>query len=106
MTHPAPPEPCELRVTGRAVIIHDDRVLLTASGTDPLLWVLPGGGLDLGEHADAATAREVAEETGLEVEVEDMIMVREAMYPLPGDRSGTASTSSSRPPQTPPTTRA
>jgi len=32
-------------------------------------WTLPGGGLNFGEDPKAAVVREVAEETGLEVEV-------------------------------------
>ncbi|MGW4246507.1 NUDIX hydrolase [Nocardia sp. NPDC004722] len=32
-------------------------------------WELPGGGVESGEHPDAAAVREVREETGLSVEV-------------------------------------
>lgn len=35
---------------------------------DVPIWVLPGGGIEAGETADTACAREVIEETGLEVE--------------------------------------
>lgn len=33
------------------------------------IWVLPGGGIDLGESPEAAVVREVFEETGLQVTV-------------------------------------
>jgi 8-oxo-dGTP pyrophosphatase MutT (NUDIX family) len=36
---------------------------------DVPIWVLPGGGIETGETADMACAREVIEETGLEVQV-------------------------------------
>ena len=44
------------------------RVLLTRR-TDNGLWCLPGGGMDPGESAAEACAREVLEETGLVVQV-------------------------------------
>ena len=44
------------------------RVLLTRR-TDNGLWCLPGGGMDPGESATEACAREVLEETGLVVQV-------------------------------------
>jgi 8-oxo-dGTP diphosphatase len=46
-------------------------VLLVKRGREPMAgsWSLPGGGIELGEMAAAACAREVLEETGLKVEV-------------------------------------
>ncbi len=46
-------------------------VLLVRRGRPPLegRWSVPGGLIELGETARAAAAREVREETGLEVEV-------------------------------------
>lgn len=43
-----------------------DRVLLVQRKDVPI-WVLPGGGIDPGETAEQAVAREVLEETGLAV---------------------------------------
>lgn len=47
----------------------DAVVLVEASRRSDLAgrWFLPGGGVDHGEHPDAAVVREVAEETGLQV---------------------------------------
>ena len=57
------------------VLIESGRTLLIKRGTEPLLgqWSIPGGTLELGESLQAGVAREMLEETGLEVRVLDMI---------------------------------
>lgn len=60
------------RVAAYAVIIRDDRVLLSrlaARVTREELWTLPGGGLEHGEDPRHAVVREVREETGLQATV-------------------------------------
>ena len=54
-----------------AVIMHDEKVVLIKRRFEPLAgqWSLPGGRLELGETLEAGLAREMLEETGLEVEV-------------------------------------
>ena len=51
------------------MIVRDGKVLLVKRAREPLKgkWSLPGGLIELGETAREAVAREVAEETGLEV---------------------------------------
>jgi 8-oxo-dGTP diphosphatase len=67
-----------------AVIIDDDeRVLLTRRNIAPFkdMWVMPGGKIELGEPILKALHREVREEVGLEVEVEDLVDVFEHLSP-------------------------
>jgi len=62
-----------------AVIVQDNRALLIRRGQPPLLgeWSLPGGVLECGETLREAAVREALEETGLVVEVSDMLGVYE-----------------------------
>src|SRR5258708_23816955 len=57
------------------VVIENQRALLIKRGSEPLLgqWSIPGGTLELGESLQQGVARELLEETGLEVRVLDMI---------------------------------
>jgi ADP-ribose pyrophosphatase YjhB (NUDIX family) len=57
------------------VVIENERALLIKRGSEPLLgqWSIPGGTLELGESLQQGVARELLEETGLEVQVLDMI---------------------------------
>jgi ADP-ribose pyrophosphatase YjhB (NUDIX family) len=60
-----------------AVIVDEGRVVLVRRRFEPLKghWSLPGGMVEIGETLEAAVAREMLEETGLEVEVGPVIEV-------------------------------
>jgi ADP-ribose pyrophosphatase YjhB (NUDIX family) len=63
-----------------AIIFDDDgRVLLVRRGKPPAkdLWSVPGGKVEAGETLAAACAREVREETGLDVDVGAEVVVVE-----------------------------
>jgi ADP-ribose pyrophosphatase YjhB (NUDIX family) len=56
-----------------AVVVDGDGNLLLIHKTDNDLWALPGGGHDAGETISDTVVREVKEETGIEVEVVDLV---------------------------------
>lgn len=65
-----------------AVIVYQDRVLLVRRANEPLMgqWTLPGGMLELGETLAQGVAREVREETGLEVEAVELVEVLDRIH--------------------------
>jgi ADP-ribose pyrophosphatase YjhB (NUDIX family) len=60
-------------------VLDQDRILLVQRGRDPGrgLWAVPGGKVDLGERLVEAAVREVQEETGLSVEIGELIWAGE-----------------------------
>ncbi|TWJ10768.1 ADP-ribose pyrophosphatase YjhB (NUDIX family) [Stackebrandtia albiflava] len=75
-------DPVPGRVQRIAAYAHAERdgavLLVRVGGTLPDeagTWMLPGGGVEHGEHPAQAVVREVAEETGLDVTVEGLTTV-------------------------------
>ena len=66
-----------------AVIIDSGRALLVRRNTEPLKgeWSVPGGALELGEKLRDGAAREALEETGLHVEVGEVLDVFDSIFP-------------------------
>ncbi len=58
-----------------AVIVDDGRILLVQRGNPPAqgLWAVPGGRVEPEETIREAVAREAEEETGLHVDVGDLV---------------------------------
>lgn len=65
---------------GALVTDADDRVLFVHEDDT---WKLPGGGVEAGESREAAVKREVLEETGVEIAVEDLAAVTEVTVTTP-----------------------
>jgi 8-oxo-dGTP diphosphatase len=78
------------------VIIEEGRALLIRRGSEPLLgqWSIPGGTLELGESLQQGVARELLEETGIEVRVLDLIEVFDRIFL---ETAGVANEAATRP---------
>ena len=74
------------------VVIDSGRALLIRRGGPPLQgeWSIPGGLLEVGETIEQGIARELAEETGLDVRVVELIEVFERIFPAPPGANGAA----------------
>jgi 8-oxo-dGTP diphosphatase len=57
------------------ILLADDRVVLVERKNAPPGWALPGGFVDMGETLEAAAVREAREETGLDVDLSDLLYV-------------------------------
>jgi 8-oxo-dGTP diphosphatase len=67
------------RLAVGAVVVKDDALLMVRRGGDPGrgLWSLPGGHVERGEYISNALAREVKEETGVDVTAGELIGIFE-----------------------------
>lgn len=65
-----------------AVIVRQGCVLLVRRATEPLKgeWSVPGGVLELGEKLHDGVRREVLEETGLEIEPQQVLEVFDSIF--------------------------
>lgn len=74
------------RIAARALILHEDRLLLVNAypGGTSDLWCAPGGGLHPGQSIPDNLAREVMEETGLAIAVHSPALVNEFHDPDSG----------------------
>lgn len=64
-------------------MVSEGKLLLVRRGRDPGkgLWAVPGGKVDVGETLTEAVRREVAEETGLAVDVGEVVWAGESIGP-------------------------
>jgi len=65
-----------------AVIVSEGRALLVRRATEPLKgeWSIPGGVLELGERLHDGVRREALEETGLDVEPQEVLEVFDSIF--------------------------
>jgi 8-oxo-dGTP pyrophosphatase MutT (NUDIX family) len=81
-----PPTVMDTRVGCYAIVVDDRRRILLAHWNEDgrTGWTLPGGGLDRGEQPDECVVREVLEETGYAVRLDDLLGVQ--VGELPAER--------------------
>ncbi|WP_127818415.1 NUDIX hydrolase [Microbacterium sp. CPCC 204701] len=77
----------DLRVAAYAVIVDEGDRLLLAHWNEGRrgAWTMPGGGLEPGEEPERAARREVREETGYKVAIEQLLGIHSRVIP-PGRR--------------------
>lgn len=80
------PRPRSPRLAARALILHEDRLLIVNAwpGGVSDLWCAPGGGVHSGSSLPDNLVREIAEETGLHVAVGAPALVNEFHDPDSG----------------------
>lgn len=71
-----------IRVRVAGLLLEDERILLVQHRkAGHAYWLLPGGGVEVGESLTDAVRREVVEEVGLVVDVGDLLLLCETIEP-------------------------
>lgn len=72
-----------MRVAAYAVVTDEDDRILLARWTEGrrAAWTMPGGGLEAGEDPEEAVRREVREETGYTVHVQELLGIHSRVIP-------------------------
>lgn len=72
---PDAPTPTKLIPAASAVVVDETGRILLHLRSDNERWSIPGGGIEVGESVGDAVVREVREETGFEVEPQEVVGV-------------------------------
>ena len=71
-----------IRIRVAGILVQDGKILLVRHDkNEQSYWLIPGGGVDFGESAEAALVREYQEEVGLPIEVGPLVLVHDSIPP-------------------------
>jgi len=77
-----------LNNSSRGLLKENDKVLfIEYKINDEVFYSLPGGTVEVGESLEECVIREFGEETGLNIEVGDLILLNEFISPQPNSKS-------------------
>lgn len=74
-----PKEKLFFRPGAYAIIVNNGKILLMNTKSTGKYW-FPGGGVEIGEKIEQGLKREVREETGIEVEIQKFLALRENFF--------------------------
>ncbi|ATP40775.1 DNA mismatch repair protein MutT [Solibacillus sp. R5-41] len=61
-----------------AICINEDKEVLMVKSINSETWAIPSGGIEQGETPEECCIREVKEETGYDIVIEDSLFIKEA----------------------------
>ena len=71
-----------MEIACRAFVFYQDKLLLCKQKVPQRdFWTLPGGSVDPGETLTSCTVREISEEIGITIEIDQMLFIRELILP-------------------------
>jgi len=72
----------KIRVRVAGLLVQNDKVLMVChKKKEKKYWLLPGGGVNLGESLTEALVREFKEELDIEVEAKDIVYISDSISP-------------------------
>jgi mutator protein MutT len=70
-----------LMVRPTGILVEDEKILLVKQDvTETRHWALPGGRLEIGETVEQCLVREIKEETGLDIEIKELLYITDRFY--------------------------
>src|SRR5579875_788765 len=75
LNDPNAPKINSLVPSASAIVLNEEGKILLQKRSDTGVWALPGGAMEIGETIGEAAIRETKEETGLDIELENIVGV-------------------------------